>query len=253
MNQLSLIQRLSGSVGLEPQKFYSAVKTVCGCQGATDEHFAVLLMTADKYQLNPTLRQLFLMPTKKGIEVVIPVDGWVPMLTKHGDYMAHEVVLHWAGEPLKSKCIAATCRIWTRSRQALGLGPFEHVEMMAECERETGPWKSHPTRMLGHKAVIQGTRRCFGIYVLDEDEARNIGEVPKVAESAFVLPTTKAIEVEPESEDVAGWKAVIGLARTEEALLKLHDEFEAVRDGRPERDIEQIEAAFADHLATIGA
>ena len=197
----SLLQRLSSAAGLDPAKFYAAVKTTCGCQGASDEHFAVLLMTADKYQLNPALRQLFLMPTKKGIEVVIPLDGWVPLLVNHPDYLAHEVVLHWDGKPYSTKVVAATCRIWTRSRNALNLGPFEHFEIMAECWRETGPWKSHPTRMLGHKAVIQAARRCFGIYVMDSDEAASIEEIRSEVKPV-TLTFKPAAELPPDEPEI---------------------------------------------------
>ena len=123
-----LIERMAATAGLEPAAFYSAIQSSCGCEGATKESFAVLLMAAEKYQLNPMLRQLFLMKTKKGIEVVIPVDGWIPLLVAHQDYLAHEVVMTWEGEQFKSKPVAATCRIWTRNRAALGLGPFEHTD-----------------------------------------------------------------------------------------------------------------------------
>ena len=185
-----LLPRLAATAGLAPDKYYAAIKATCGCNGATDESFAVLLMVADRYQLNPMLKQLYLMETKRGVQPVIPIDGWVPLLVNYHDYLAHDVVLVWEGDPVKTKCIAATCRIWTKSRNATGLGPYEHMELMSECHRDTGPWKSHPTRMLGHKAVIQATRRCFGIYVMDEDEARNIGEVRPI-KTGYVLPTTK--------------------------------------------------------------
>lgn len=198
----SLIQRLSGAVGLDPAKYYTAVKTTCGCDGATDEHFAMLLMVADRYSLNPVLKQLYLMPTKKGVQVVIPVDGWVPLLTNHAGYVAHETVLIWEGEPYKSKVTAAKTRIWTEQRQALGLGPFEHDELMEECWRDTGPWKSHPTRMLGHKSVIQATRRCFGIYIMDADEASSIGEARGVQPSNKIAALPAEIDdaevIEPE-------------------------------------------------------
>jgi hypothetical protein len=191
-----LLERLAGIVGLDPQKFYATVKSMCGCDGARDEHFAALLMVADKYQLNPTLNQLYLVPTKRGIQVVIPVDGWVPLLTAHPDYLAHDVVMIWEGEPYRSKAIAATCRIWTRSRRALDLGPFEHTELLSECYRDTGPWKSHQQRMLGHKAVIQATRRCFGIYVMDSDEAARIGEPARPLQTAEMAEARRIEAVE---------------------------------------------------------
>ena len=255
-----LLPRLASAAGLEPAKFYSAVKTTCGCEGATDEHFAVLLMVADKYQLNPMLKQLYLMKTQKGVQVIIPVDGWVPLLVHHPDYLAHDVVLHWEGVAFNSKCLAASCRIWTRTRQAIGQGPFEHAETMQECYRDTGPWKSHPTRMLGHKAVIQATRRCFGIYVMDEDEARNIGEtLPSRGYSlptdtsptniGFTLPTEAAPETQSQpdidpAETRAYWLGRIAATTNHDELSRREDSFNGIIAELPDDLAKEILMAF---------
>lgn len=233
--QKSLLQLMSSAAGLEPEKYYAAIKRSCGCNGATDADFSVLMMTANVYGLNPMLRQLYLMQTKRAIEVVIPIDGWVPLLVNHPGYLAHDVVLRWEKEPFVSKCVAATTRIWTKSRHDMGLGPFEHTEMMAECRRDTGPWNSHQTRMLGHKSVIQAARRCFGIYVMDSDEAERIGDTEPVpvrqqstdsrkltVQVSQTLPDDETVEVESApptgaaeilSEDVDYGPAFEGLAR----------------------------------------
>lgn len=253
-----LIPRLAAQAGVEPDKFYAAIKSNCGCEGATDEAFAALLIVANKYRLDPILRQLYLMSTKRGIQTVIPVDGWVPLLVNHPDYLAHDVSLEWEGPRYKSKCLAATCRIWSKTRQAMGMGPFEHSELMAECGRDTGPWKSHPTRMLGHKAIIQAVRWCFGIYVMDEDEARNIGEVPKVKQHGYTLPTeTPKTETvidatsEPLTVEVgtkSGWLAMIGDTKGTESLVSLHEKFQEVRGQYSIADDEEIELAFVKKL-----
>lgn len=48
---------------------------------------------------------------------------------------------------------------------------------MAECQRNTQPWKSHPKRMLRHKAMIQCARLAFGFTgIYDQDEAERIVE-----------------------------------------------------------------------------
>ena len=58
---------------------------------------------------------------------------------------------------------------------------------MDECRREpfktregreiTGPWQSHPKRMLRHKAMIQCARLAFGFAgIYDKDEAERIVE-----------------------------------------------------------------------------
>jgi hypothetical protein len=48
---------------------------------------------------------------------------------------------------------------------------------MAECKRGTGPWQTHPKRMLRHKAMIQCARLAFGYGgIYDQDEAERIAE-----------------------------------------------------------------------------
>lgn len=260
-----LLPRLAGQAGLEPGKFYAAVKTTCGCEGATDEHFAVLLMTADKYLLNPLLKQLYLMKTQKGVQVIIPVDGWVPLLVNHPDYFAHDVQYQWEGKPFASRCLAAVCRIWTRSRQAARMPPFEHPELLSECYRDTGPWKSHPTRMLGHKAVIQAARRCFGIYVMDEDEARNIGEVPASLPTAtpYRLPTDPPVTTSDTVIDVAATPVESSLtdrflvriaAATDEGTLAgidgdIHFQAELGKLSKPE--VEALQAAIVTRFNAL--
>ncbi len=65
--------------------------------------------------------------------------------------------------------------------------PICVTEWMDECRREpfktregreiTGPWQSHPKRMLRHKAMIQCARLAFGFAgIYDKDEAERIVE-----------------------------------------------------------------------------
>ncbi|MGJ5653837.1 recombinase RecT, partial [Morganella morganii] len=55
--------------------------------------------------------------------------------------------------------------------------PTSVTEYMSECNRGTQPWKSHPKRMLRHKAMIQCARLAFGFAgIYDQDEAERITE-----------------------------------------------------------------------------
>ncbi|MFC1049695.1 recombinase RecT, partial [Pasteurella multocida] len=67
-----------------------------------------------------------------------------------------------------------TCRIYRKDRSR----PTEVTEYMSECYRDiTGPWKTHPKRMLRHKAMIQCARLAFGFTgIFDKDEAERIIE-----------------------------------------------------------------------------
>ena len=56
---------------------------------------------------------------------------------------------------------------------------------MDECARNTDPWKSHPRRMLRHKATIQAARIAFGFAgIYDEDEGERIVEAEIVEAKA---------------------------------------------------------------------
>ena len=62
-----------------------------------------------------------------------------------------------------------TCKIHRKDRTH----PTVVTEYMDECKRQTGPWGTHPRRMLRHKALVQCGRLAFGyagIHDLDEAE-----------------------------------------------------------------------------------
>ncbi|MDY2948146.1 MAG: recombinase RecT, partial [Mannheimia varigena] len=85
---------------------------------------------------------------------------------------------------------SCTCRVYRKDRNR----PVTVTEYMDECRRDTQPWKSHPKRMLRHKAMIQCARLAFGFTgIYDQDEAERIAEnsepqavnsAPKNAKSA---------------------------------------------------------------------
>lgn len=211
MNQLattekrSLVADLAAQHGLEPAKFYATVQEMCGCQDARPEHFAGLLMVAQQLNLNPVTRQLYLMPTKKGVQVVVPVDGYLALLNRHPRLVSHTCEI--GSDEIGGNYAEVT--IYTRDQVAAGLPPFKHREYMEECRGNSGPWKSHPIRMLKHKAYSQAVRYCFGVYAPDEDEFRRAGlavdgdeprSVP--ADIAPAVPLKSLGEAESESPGV---------------------------------------------------
>ena len=65
---------------------------------------------------------------------------------------------------------------------------------MSECSRDIGPWKTHPKRMLRHKAMIQCARLAFGFTgIYDQDEADRIAESQR--ELVNVTPRQDVIDV----------------------------------------------------------
>lgn len=161
----SLLVELADQAGLEPARFYDAVKEQCGCRGATDGHFMALLMQAREYGLNPIMREMWLFPGQGNIRPTISHDGWFKILTRHPRYVHH---VYREGEDEDGRY--GEVDIWTRESVDAGLPPYQHREYLSEVRK--GPtWKTHPKRMLRGRTISQGARHCFGISGMDVTEA----------------------------------------------------------------------------------
>ena len=81
-----------------------------------------------------------------------------------------------------------TARIHVKTRSH----PVEVTEYLSECALPTQPWKSHPRRMLRHKALIQAARLAFGFSgISDEEEAGGTitAAIPRPVFAAPLEPT----------------------------------------------------------------
>lgn len=144
---------------------------------ASDAQFTALMVVANQYGLNPWTREIYAFPDKQnGIVPVVGVDGWSRIINEHSQFDGMEFEMPEDG----SEC---TCIIYRKDRKH----PIKVTEYLSECYRKpfqskngyevTGPWQSHPKRMLRHKAMIQCARLAFGYTgIFDEDEAQRIVE-----------------------------------------------------------------------------
>lgn len=131
----------------------------------TDAQMTALLVVANQYLLNPWTKEIYAFPDKNnGIVPVVGVDGWSRIINTHPQFDGIEFEQDDQG---------CTCIIYRKDRNR----PIKVTEYMAECKRSTGPWQSHPRRMLRHKAMIQCARLAFGYGgIYDQDEAERIVE-----------------------------------------------------------------------------
>jgi hypothetical protein len=121
-------------------------------------------MVASQYGLNPFTKELYAFPDKGGIVPVVGVDGWARIINSHPQF---------DGIEFEQDAESCTCIIHRKDRSH----PVKVTEWMSECVRQTGPWKSHPRRMLRHKATVQCARLAFGFAgIHDPDEAERIIE-----------------------------------------------------------------------------
>lgn len=168
----SVIFRIAERVGVTPEALQATVKATLMPAGATNEQLLSFLLVADQYRLNPFLNQLYAFAAKGGgVKPMVPIDGWIKIAQDHPQYggftqryVQHEIFGHGIETEIVRKD-------WAK--------PAVHTEWLNECKGTSGPWQSHPGRMLGHKSFIQTARYAFGISGLyDEDEAERIRDIP---------------------------------------------------------------------------
>ena len=140
--------------------------------GVTNEQLAAFLIVARQYGLNPFIREVYGFPGKGGgIIPIVSIDGWTSLINRQRYLDGIEFEDHLEN----GKLAAITCRIFRKDRSK----PTEVTEYLAECQRETEPWKKWPARMLRHKALIQCARYAFSLSgISDEDEAERQVEPP---------------------------------------------------------------------------
>jgi phage recombination protein Bet len=164
--KVSLLAKIADRYGVEPTKMMDTLKATAfkSSTPVSNEQMMALLIVADQYHLNPFTKELFAFPDKGGIVPVVSVDGWARIINEHPMFDGVEFLFD-ANEQ------AMTCVLHRKDRSHA----ISVTEYMAECKRDTAPWRSHPRRMLRHKALIQCARVAFGFAgIYDEDEAQRI-------------------------------------------------------------------------------
>jgi phage recombination protein Bet len=185
-NKTSLLAKFASRYDVEPQKMLATLKATVFKGDISNEQMIALLAVADQHGLNPFLKEIYAFPDKGGIVPVVGVDGWSRILNEQPQFDGIEFVQD------DEKCTAIIHR---KDRSH----PVKVTEYLAECKRETAPWKSHPRRMLRHKAMIQAARLAFGFTgIYDPDEAERIRE-------------SRVIDITPTRDDVADLNTELGL------------------------------------------
>ena len=150
----------------ESNELVSVLKNTAFKGPVSDAQMSALLIVANQYGLNPWTREIYAFPDKNnGIVPVVGVDGWSRIINTHPQF---------DGMDFKQDDESCTCIIYRKDRNH----PISCTEYLSECKRNTGPWQSHPKRMLRHKALVQCARLAFGYTgIFDQDEAEHIAEI----------------------------------------------------------------------------
>lgn len=170
----SLVTKFASRFGVEANKLVATLKSTAFKGDVSNEQLMALLIVADQYGLNPWTKEIYAFPDKhNGIVPVVGVDGWSRIVNEHAQFNGMEFEYGPSSQKHKGAPEWIACTIWRKDRQH----HTRVMERLEECYRATGPWDSHPGRMLRHKTFIQCARIAFGFAgIYDEDEAQRILE-----------------------------------------------------------------------------
>lgn len=155
-----IITAMAAARGLQPAPFLDAVKKAVGQPNIGNETLCLYLLTCSKYDLDPMTGEVFLIEKGGRCSVNIGVDGWSKVVNRHAQFdgVSFQYEMH------DGQLVAVTAQVKRKDRGAV----TEATEWMAECRQNTPPWKTHPNRMLRHKAFQQACRLAFGLTMPEE-------------------------------------------------------------------------------------
>lgn len=190
----SLVMRIASRFGVDADKMLDTLKQTAFRteKPASNEQMMALLVVAEQYGLNPWTKEIYAFEDKyKGIVPVVSIDGWVRIINERPEL--DFITFDYAPDDSEDAWIECTIGRKDRSR------PIVVREYLKECYRDTGPWKSHPRRMLRHKTLIQCARVAFGFAgIYDPDEAERIRDANAI-EGSFTAVSTKPATEAPKA------------------------------------------------------
>lgn len=194
-NALAIIAQNSGTSPEEIKEVLSGMIISAKAQHgakATDAELAVVAGVCATYSLNPLVKEAYAFISGGKLQVMIGIDGWLKVMTRHPDFDGIEYDYEWDGRNL----VAVTAKIYTKSRSR----PTCVTEWMDECKQaKSDAWNKYSKRMLRNKATGQCVRVAFGISeILDDDEAERIkaGERDVTPQQSRGVVDYQALEAE---------------------------------------------------------
>lgn len=221
----------------EPTQLIQTLKATAFKGNVSDDQFNALLFVATQHGLNPFTNEIYAFPSNGGITPVVGVDGWARIINSNPQF---------DGMTFEQDAQSCTCKIYRKDRAH----PIAVTEFMEECKRPTQPWKSHPRRMLRHKAMIQAARLAFGFSgIYDEDEAERIDN----AKNNIAEGETNPFKGDTESEERAALIAT-GESVAQRGLEELNGWWQSIgKESRKILGVEEIERLKEIAAQTINA
>lgn len=213
----SLISKIAAKYSVDADKMLTTLKATAfkapkNGQEVSNEQLMALLIVADQYDLNPWTKEIYAFPDKQnGIVPVVGLDGWSRIINSNPEFDGMEFV---ESENLVQSDEHKPCPEWIECRiYRKDRSRFIAVrERFSECYRApfkgqyglvNGPWQSHTSRFLRHKAMIQAARLAFGfVGIYDPDEADRIRDAIDITPTVVTgqKPATEPPKAKPTAQ-----------------------------------------------------
>ena len=170
------VTALATRYGMLPGELDATLRKTVFRDARSNEEFLALCFIAKEYQLNPLLKEIYAFPSKGGgVVPLVGVDGYISMMHRQPDFDGLEFRYSEETMPVgnaKAAPVWVEAVVFRKNCQR----PTVVREYMEECYRGTDPWRSHPRRMLRHKALAQCVRLAFGMsgVYADPDDAEPV-------------------------------------------------------------------------------
>lgn len=199
------LDAMANRLSVNPSELQNIIiNTVMPNPNVSQEQFLSFLSVANEYKLNPLTKEIYAFPSKGGgIQPIVSIDGWLKIINQHPQFDGMEFDDHLDN----GKLISVTCRIYRKDRTR----HTEVTEYMSECSRNTDTWKNWPSRMLRHKATIQGARYAFGLSgIIDPDEAERFEQAGVIKDITPIQePTISYYPADQFEANFTKWSSVI--------------------------------------------
>lgn len=233
--ELKLMERFGNQWGVEPAKALDTIKATVMPSGkrVSNEELMAFLVVADRYKLDPLMKEIYAFPDKGGVIPIVGIDGWMAIMNRQPEF---------DGIDYEYTDDSVTAIIYRKDRSH----PTKVTEFLGECKRNTPAWNSHPRRMLRHRATSQAIRTAFGISgIMERDEAEAHVErdiTPKAQPDNAVDITALVKPAEPDAPTYAQIADMINNAQSRE-------ESKAALDMAINLPEDQVQELVENHLA----
>jgi phage recombination protein Bet len=176
-------EELASQLGIPASQICGLLRQSVMPPNTSEADFLAFLHVAAKYRLNPLLREIYPMPKKGGgIQAIVSIDGWCSIVQREKRFDG--VQFRYVADD-EGHLEMVFCTMYVKGQTH----PVEVAERLAECQKNTDPWKQMPYRMLRHRAYIQAARLAFGVHgIMDEEEGVVASGYTSVAEALAANP-----------------------------------------------------------------